>query len=50
MTKYESLQSYVDSMVSEAIENPSEENIEFVKLTQREFEEWKDKHLLEDYE
>lgn len=50
MTKYQFLQMYVDSAVSEAIKNPSEENVTFAKLTEKEWEEWKDKHMLEECE
>ena len=50
MTKYEFLQSYVDCAVSEAIKNPSEENIEFAKLTEAEWEDWKDRHSLSECE
>lgn len=50
MTKYESLQTYVDSVVSEAIDNPSEENVSFARLTQQEWEEWKDTHSLAECE
>ena len=50
MTKYSQMQSYVDSVVSEALNEPSEENVEFARLTKKEWEEWKDKHSLEECE
>ena len=50
MTKFNFMQDYVNIAVSEAIRNPTEENVEFAKLTEKEWEDWKDRHSLSECE